>query len=530
MRFARSWLLVSGLALVLGNGGDAADAARPNLLIILADDLGWGDVSCNNPDRGRLKTPHLDRLAAEGLRFTDAHSSSGVCSPSRYTLLTGRYHWRSRLQQGIVNYLDGPLIAPQRLTLAALAKQHGYHTACIGKWHLGWEWNIPAEQRPLFHPGRGNVPDVTDAHRAAWETVYSRPIAGGPLTRGFDVYFGADVPNWPPYCFIDQDRTAGIPTEFLPPHLLTNHLASLPGPALAGWKLEGVLPALTERACRYITERSQSNQPFLLYLPLTTPHTPLAVNEPWRGQSGLGEPVADLILETDAAVGRVLQTLDDCGVSHNTLVLFTSDNGFAPYVGVESLERQGHYPSGPFRGYKGDAWEGGHRVPFLVRWPAVVAPGGICNQLVHQADVMATVADLLGAELPPDAGEDSFSLLPLLRGSPQPVREHAVSCASNGLTSLRRGSWKILFGRGGGGPWQGGRTEEVGAPLVQLYDLADDPGETTNHAASRPDLVAELTALMEQLVTRGRSTPGPDQSNDVPVRWRRHLQQAASAQ
>ncbi len=530
MRYSLPLLLAGGWLLVPGNWGTAAGAAPPNFLIILADDLGWGDVGCNNPHRGKLRTPHIDRLAAEGMRFTDAHSSSGVCSPSRYTLLTGRYHWRSRLQQGIVNYLEGPLIPPERLTLATLAKQHGYHTACIGKWHLGWEWNIPAGERPLFHPGRGNVPEVTDAHRAAWEAVYSRPIGGGPTTRGFDVYFGTDVPNWPPYCFIDQDRTVGVPTEFLPAALLTNHLASLPGPALAGWKLEGVLPALTDRACRYLIERSQTNQPFLLYLPLTTPHTPLAVNEPWRGKSGLGEPVADLILETDAAVGRVLQTLEDCGAAKNTLVLFTSDNGFAPYVGVESLERQGHYPSGPFRGSKGDAWEGGHRIPFLLRWPSVVAPGSVCEQLVHQADVMATVADILETKLPDNAGEDSFSLLPLLRGSREPVREHAVSCASNGLTSLRRGSWKLLFGRGGGGPWRRSPAEETAAPPVQLYDLAGDPAETTNLAADRTELVAEMTALMEQLVARGRSTPGPKQSNDVPVRWRRHLEQADSSQ
>ncbi len=221
-------------------------SAPPHVVIILADDLGYGDISCNNLNRGKILTPCIDRLAAEGLRFTDAHSSSGVCSPSRYTLLTGRYHWRSRLQQGIVGLWESPLIAPDRLTIAGLVEQHGYRTACIGKWHLGWDWPISAEQLTYFRDlGRqtGNNQDstsvATDAHRAAWREVFSQPIAGGPITRGFDSYFGTDVPNWPPYCFIADDRTIGIPAELLPADKLTSNLASLPGtrtPRLAARK------------------------------------------------------------------------------------------------------------------------------------------------------------------------------------------------------------------------------------------------------------------------------------------------------
>jgi len=392
-------------------------AERPNIVVILADDLGYGDVQCYNPQRGKIPTPHIDRLTSQGMQFTNAHSSSGVCSPSRYTLLTGRYHWRTRLQSGIVGYLGRPLIAADRLTIAGLAKQQGYHTACIGKWHLGWDWNIPPGQRSLFAPRRRTFADATDRHRRAWQEVYSRPIGGGPTTRGFDEYFGTDVPNWPPYCFIENDRTLGIPTTFLPKELFRKNLASLPGPALEDWKLEAVLPALADRASDYIKRRAKSKQPFLLYLPMTSPHTPLAVNKQWRGKSKLDSAVADLVMETDDVVGQVLSALRENGVEDQTLVIFTSDNGFAPYTGAKQLEDQGHFPSGRFRGYKGDAWEGGHRVAFTVRWPGVVKPGTACKQLVHHADVMATIADILGTQIPDNAGEDSYSLLPLLKGS-----------------------------------------------------------------------------------------------------------------
>jgi arylsulfatase A-like enzyme len=509
-------------AMPLSAGADQA-GERPSIVLVMADDLGYGDVRCYNPDRGKIPTPHIDRLAAQGMRFTDAHSSSGVCSPSRYTLLTGRYHWRTRLQSGIVGYLERPLIAPGRLTVAALLKQHGYDTACVGKWHLGWDWDVPPADRKLFAPGRGNFPEVTDRHREAWRQVYSRPIGGGPTTRGFDEYFGTDVPNWPPFCFIEDDRTVGIPSAYLPSAKFQDHLASLPGPALADWKLEGVLPAITDRACDFIRRRAETGEPFFLYLPLTSPHTPLAVNAAWKGRSGLESAVADLVMETDAAVGRVLAALEKCGAAEDTLVVFTSDNGFAPYVGAKHLESRGHDPSGPLRGYKGDAWEGGHRVPLVVRWPGVVKPGAVCGQLVHQADVMATVADILGTELPADAAEDSFSLLPLLKGADEPVREHAVSQGSQGLFALRRGPWKMLFGPGGGGAWSDLSASEPDGHPAQLYNLAADIGETKNLYAQHPEIVREMTALLEEFVTGGRSTPGPAQTNDVPVKWKRFL-------
>lgn len=532
MTFFRSLafgLVILSVACANSSAAPSDGPSRPNVVVILADDLGYGDLQCYNPERGRIATPHLDRLASRGMRFTDAHSSSGVCSPSRYTLLTGRYHWRTRLQSGIVGYLEGPLIAADRLTLAGLLHQQGYDTACIGKWHLGWNWQIPPEQRGLFAPPRGKVPTITDRHREAWQTVYSLAIEDGPTTRGFETYFGTDVPNWPPYCFIEDDRTRGSPSTFLPPELLRNHLASLPGPALPDWKLEGVLPALADRACDYIQQRAASDDPFFLYLPLTSPHTPLAVNPAWQGRSGLDSPVADLIMETDAAVGQVLAALQDNGMAENTLVLFTSDNGFAPYVGAAHLEEQGHFPSGPLRGYKGDAWEGGHRVPFLVAWPGIIEAGSECDQLVHHADVMATLAELVDVSLPENAGEDSVSICPLLRGSHSPLREHAVSQGAKGLFSIRRGPWKMLFGPGGGGDWSKLSAGEPDGQPAQLYDLAADLGETQNRYADEPALAEELTVLMGEIVQRGRSTPGPSQSNDVPVRWKRHMQAEPAA-
>lgn len=489
--------------------------SKPNIVVIYADDLGYGDVQCYNSDRGKIPTPHIDALAAEGMRFTDGHSSSGVCSPSRYTILTGRYHWRSRLQAGIVGLWAAPLIAPDRMTIGSLAGEQGYHTACIGKWHLGWDWPIAEEKKELFRTGGyGGKKDIeaTDEHRAAWRETFSQPIAGGPATRGFGEYFGTDVPNWPPYCFIENDRTVGIPSEFAAAELFVKDQASVQGPALDGWTLEPILPALGDRVAAYIEREAKTPEPFLIYMPLTSPHTPLSVNEQWKGKSGLNL-YADFVMETDAIVGQVMVALDRSGAADNTLVVFTSDNGCAPYIGVEELEKKGHYPSGPLRGYKSDVWEGGHRVPFIVRWPGVIDPGSECGQLVHQADLLATFAEILGKKLPEDAGEDSFSLVPLLRGNDKPVRDHAVSCSSRGLPSLRDGDWKLILGAGSGGWAKGGDDQ----PL-QLYNLADDVGEKTNLAAEQPDRVKRMQAMMEKLITDGRSSPGAPQKNDVKVK------------
>jgi len=522
-RSHRTWLSIAfviafgGFPTTVGRLNAGEGVSKPNVLIIYADDLGYGDVQCYNPQRGKIPTPQIDRLATQGMRFVDAHSSSGVCSPSRYALLTGRYHWRTRLQAGIVGLWGAPLIAPDRLTIAGLVKKHGYRTACIGKWHLGWDWPLGSTQRKFLggssKQGKGNeTPVASEQHRAAWRDIFSQPIPGGPTTRGFDRYFGTAVPNWPPYCFIENDRTVGLPTEFLPVENFKRNLASKQGPALKDWKLERILPTLGERAADFIADSARGKEPFLLYLPLTAPHTPLAVNEPWRGKSNLNT-YADFVMETDAVVGRVLRALKESGNADRTLVIFTSDNGCAPYIGAADLEKMGHFPSGPLRGYKSDAWEGGHRVPFIARWPGVVKPGSTCTQLVQQADLMATLSDILSAKLPENAGEDSFSLLPLLKGEDRPVREHAVNCAMSGVPALRRGSWKLILAPGSGGWTKGGDGQSI-----QLYDLASDLGETKNLAEEEPERVAEMKALLEKLIADGRSTPGPRQKNDVEVR------------
>ncbi|HCN79250.1 MAG TPA: arylsulfatase [Verrucomicrobiales bacterium] len=482
-------------------------AAKPNFVIILADDLGYGDMQVNDPERGKIATPNMDRLAAEGMRFTDGHSSSGCCSPSRYTLLTGRYHWRTTLQSGIVGLWGKPLIAPDRLTIGKLAQQHGYRTACIGKWHLGSDWPVTPEQKVLLtgfggkSGGGGDVSTtITDAHREAWKAVFSQRIPGGPSERGFDEYFGTDVPNWPPYCFIDGDRTVGIPSELLPASKLVKNQASIQGPALADWQLEGILPALASRAEKFIQTQSAAKQPFLIYLPLTSPHTPLAVNAEWKGKSGLNSDYADLVMETDQVLGRVLDALKTAGVENDTFVLFTSDNGCASYIGVKDMEKQGHYPSGPLRDYKASVYEGGHRVPFVVRWPGVVKAGSVCKQLVLQADTLATMAEILGVKLPETAGEDSFSLMPLLKGEDRPIRTNAVNTACGGIPSYRDGAWKY-----------------VAAAEPELYNLDEDLAETMNMAPLHPERVKAMQASFEKLIRAGRSTPGAPQKNDIKV-------------
>jgi arylsulfatase A len=492
----------------------AAGAGKPNIVILYADDLGYGDVQCYNPERGKIPTPHIDGLAARGMRFTDAHSSSGVCSPSRYTLLTGRYHWRTRLQRGIVGLWGKPLIAADRLTIAGLLQHNGYQTACVGKWHLGWDWPIQSAQRRFFGRAAKSA-KATDKHRAAWDAVFKRPIKGGPTMRGFDQYFGTDVPNWPPYCFIKNDRTVGIPTEFLPARLFLNHQASQQGPALKGWTLEPTLPALGDRASAFVIRAAKQDKPYFLYMPFTSPHTPLAVNDAFKGKSGLG-PYADLVMETDAVVGQVLAAIDKSGEADDTLVVFTSDNGCAPYIGVGAMEEKGHYASGPLRGYKSDVWEGGHRVPYIVRWPGVVRPASVNRQLVHQADFLRTFAAILDVELPDDAGEDSVNLMPLFKGADQPVRRTAISQSAKGLLSIRRGHWKLIVGQGSGG-WAKGGDDQPG----QLYNLEDDVGESSNQYRSRPTIATDMTALLEAQVTNGRSTPGTKQTNDVQVKWNR---------
>jgi len=507
--------------LQLDYGSGAAVEQKPNIVYILADDLGYGDVACLNPLRGRIPTPHLDGLAKEGMVFTDAHASSSVCTPSRYGILTGRYNWRSRLQHGIVLPYEEPLLAPDRLTVAGLLSQHGYHTACIGKWHLGWNWPITDAQRFAAHAlarfDQSPAAYATDAHQAAWRDIFSQPIAGGPTARGFQYYFGVDVPNWPPYCWIENDRSIGIPSELLPAELLEGFQASLQGPAMATWNLLDLLPTLIDRSCRYITQQASAREPFFLYLALTSPHTPLAVHDEWRGKSGLNL-YADFVMETDAMIGQVLRALETASVADNTLVIVASDNGCARYIGVSELESKGHYPSAQFRGYKSDIWDGGHRIPFITRWPKVIRSESTCEQLVCLTDLMATCAEIQGVTRPVNAAEDSVSLLPLLRGSQAPVRDHVVSHSLDGKFAIRDQNWKLVLCAGSGG-WSKKDADagREGLPPVQLYDLASDPGETTNVCIQNQQRIRKMVDMLNEIVASGRSTSCVTFGNDVAV-------------
>ncbi len=466
-------------------------AARPNILYILADDLGYGDVQCLNPGRGKIKTPHLDRLAAEGMTFTDAHSGSAVCTPTRYGLLTGRYAWRTRLQQGVLDGgNDQPLIAVDRLTVASFLKQQGYATACIGKWHLGFQSDAK--------PGKGA--------KAGGLTVGAN-ILGGPVTRGFDHFFGCS-----------NARTMAALIE-------NNRVIETIEPV-------AMLPHLARRATDYIRERAEATRggrPFFLYLPLTSPHTPIVPAAQWNGRSGLNA-YADFVMQTDAVVGEVLAALEREGLAANTLVVFTADNGCSPAAKTGDLERAGHFASGPFRGYKADIWEGGHRVPFFARWPGKVKAGSQSAQLICHSDLLATCAELLGAKLPATAGEDSVSILPaLLDTDKAPLHEAVVHHSINGSFAIRQGKWKLALCAESGGwsvPTPGSKAAQ-GLPAVQLYDLDSDKAESKNLQAERPEEVARLTKLLEQIVANGRSTPGAKQANDVEIRIRKQTAPSA---
>ena len=487
-------------------------ADRPNVVVILADDLGYGDVKALNPD-GKIATPHLDKLAAAGLVFTDAHTPSAVCSPTRYGLLTGRYCWRTRLQSGVLGGLSPPLIEPDRLTLASLLRQKGYHTACVGKWHLGLGWHVK--------PG-GQVTELGIETREQVHSVdYTMPFAGGPLAQGFDRYFGiAGSLDMVPYTFLDGDRVAKLPTaeQDFPLMLGREPGRTRLGPATPGFDAADVLPELTKRAVAHIDGRAaaKDGKPFFLYLPLASPHTPILPTKEWQGKSGLN-PYADFVMQTDAAVGAVLAALDRHGFAENTLVIFTSDNGCSPQAKFPELRDKGHDPNAGMRGHKADVYEGGHRVPFLVRWPAKVRPGK-SDRLVCLTDVFRTCAEVVGATVPDAAGEDSTSFAAAWTGR-GPERADVVHHSVNGSFAVRKGKWKLCLCPGSGG-WSAprpGKDDTTKLPPVQLFDLAADPAEKTNLHAKHPGMVAELTKLLEKQIAGGRSTPGTPQKNAVAV-------------
>ena len=474
---------------------EAANRQRPNIVILYADDMGFGDLGVQNPD-SKIPTPHIDCLAREGMRFTDAHSSSGICTPSRYALLHGRYHWRKFY--GIVNSFEQSVMDTERVTLAEMLAATGYRTACIGKWHLGWNWD--AIRRPELLPRQNQQKKSVSAAQAF---DWSQPIPGGPLGHGFDYYFGDDVPNFPPYAWIENDRVLSPPTVNL---TLTQKTAegeweARPGPAVDGWDFYAVMPTLTTKAEAWIGQQKHG-VPFFLYFPFTSPHAPIVPADEFVGLSK-ANGYGDYMVQTDATVGRVLAALKHHGFADNTLVIFSADNG-PEFYAYERVRRSGHRSMGPLRGLKRDLWEGGHRVPFVVRWPGVVPTGSVSDGLLSQIDIFATVAAIIGADIPAGSAEDSLNQLPLLKGIGATTRETLVHNTNPNRYALRHNEWVLIDTKTGAGSevpeWfnaANGYTQNVFPG--ELYNLQTDLAQKQNLYAEHPDKVATLRELLAEV-------------------------------
>lgn len=455
--------------------------SKPNIIVILADDMGYGDAACYN-EKSKIPTPHLDQMAREGMRFTDAHTPSSVCSPTRYGLLTGRYSWRTEMKAGVIGAWGWPQIEKNRLTLASMLNQHDYHTACIGKWHLGWDWQKADGtslkiDRDCKHEERVKLAKTVD---------YTKPIGGGSLGAGFDYYYGDGTVNQPPYLWIENDRCLTQPTE---PLLDSIKEGSSNGPATPGWDQANVLPRITESAVQYIHERGkQKDTPFFLYFPLSAPHVPVIPSKQYVGKSSYGS-YGDFVYQCDDIVGQITNALEQTGLAENTLVIFTSDNGsFA-------APKKGHSPNGRLRGKKTQIFEGGHRVPFLVRWPGKIKHGSVNNQLVGLNDVMASVAAIIGHDLPNDAAEDSVSLLPTLLDPTKSVRQDLIHHSRRGEFAIRisddEGDWKLI-------------TDRERRP-IQLFNISNDLAEKNDLYDKYPKVVNRLTHKLDKQWQSGRS-------------------------
>lgn len=478
-------------------GWAATQSELPNVVVILGDDMGLDSVSAFNSEMG-LETPAIDSLARDGMSFLDAHSTSSVCSPTRYSLLTGRYSWRSRLKRGIVGMWERPLIEDGRVSLPGVFREHGYQTAMIGKWHLGWHW-------PKL--GGGTTESLQ-------EIDFNGRVAGGPNSIGFEYYFGDDVPNWPPYIWRENDRLLGAITSQMKAGLF---VGVSPGPSVEDWDFRAVLREYGRRCSQYVRDRAADDRPFFLYFPMPSPHTPIAPHQEFRGRTGVSE-YADFLVQTDSTVQEILTALDETGQADNTVVIFTCDNGTSPKANFSQLDEAGVHLNVHWRGWKADAYEGGHRVPFIVRWPQQVAAGSQSLQVITLADVMATCADLISHDLPDDAAEDSVSLLPTLLGkdAAEPLHDFVIHHSVSGQFCVRQGDWKLLLCRGSGGwsPPREAAAKQQGAPPLQLYNLREDPRETRNLGDRYPGRVRELVDLLAVALEQGRTTPGSSQSND----------------
>lgn len=466
----------------------------PNIIYILADDLGYGDISHLN-NNSKIITPSIDKLASEGISFTDAHSNSAVCTPTRYGILTGRYAWRTWMKSGVLWSYDKPLIAKNRETVASMLKKNGYTTACIGKWHLGLGWQKNKDSTINF----------------------KKPIKETPNDIGFDEFYGITASlDIPPYFYIKNRKITASKISTI--NATTGKGFWREGPIGNDFKHEDVLPHLTNKAIEYINKQSKRKKPFFLYLPLPAPHTPILPTPKFKGKSKAGE-YGDFVLMVDDVVKQVEEALKINGISENTLLIFTSDNGFAPAANTQEQLAFGHTPSKNYRGYKADIYEGGHRIPFIAKWPSQIKEGISSNQTICLTDLMATTAAITKTKLQANEAEDSYNILPVLldKKLKDPIREATIHHSIDGVFAIRQGKWKLIFGAGSGG-WSyptKKETQSLKLPLLQLYNLETDASETTNVTENNPKIVEKLTILMKKYIDNGRSTPGKPQKNDT---------------
>ncbi len=487
---------------------------KPNIIYILADDLGYGDIGVLNPD-SKFPTPHLDQLANDGMIFTDAHTSSSVCTPTRYGIVTGRYNWRSRLKSGVLSGKSKALIPPTRTTVASLLRKAGYHTAFMGKWHLGWDW---AASDSI------NLNDLNYQPQDFGAIDFTKPITNSPNDLGFNYAKGIPASlDIPPYVYVENEMVTGQPDQVTVDK--GEYSWWREGPTGSDFVHEEVTPNLFEWTYQYISENARNEKPFFLYLALPSPHTPILPTAEWQGKSGL-LPYADFMMMIDHYVGRLTEKIKELDIEENTIVVFTSDNGCSPAAGIDKLLEMGHAPSYIFRGHKADIYEGGHRVPFFVKWPEKINGGQKSDQIICTTDLMATLADIAGISLNDDEGEDSFSMLPYFVGEePDIPRTSIIHHSINGSFAIRKGDWKLIMAPGSAG-WsypRPGRDKEVldALPPIQLYNLTNDPGETNNLQSSKPEVVNELKTLLINQIKNGRTTPGAPQSNDlIDFEWR----------
>ncbi|MFC4992125.1 sulfatase family protein [Rubritalea tangerina] len=475
--------------------------AKPmNVLVLYADDLGYGDLGCYD-HASKIPTPHLDKLAGEGMRFTDGHSSSGICTPSRYALLTGRHHWRDF--HGIVNAMGRSVFKPERLTLPEMLQEKGYTTGAIGKWHLGWDWNaIRKEGAAKGH------------HFSAYD--WTQSIPDGPLAHGFDYYFGDTVINFPPYTWIENDKVVKAPDTMLDTKsfkkIKEGGWEMRKGPMVKGWDPYENIPVTTAKGVEWIKKQAASEKPFFLYFAYPSPHAPIIPNDAFDGSSKAG-PYGDFVVETDASVGELLKAVKDSGQEENTIVIFSADNGPEKYA-YKRDEKFQHWSAAPLRGLKRDIYEGGHRVPFLIKYPGVTKPGSVSDSLVSQIDIMATLARVVDYRLPDEgAAEDSYDLTPILKDAKVSVRDEHVHNTFAKAYAMRQGDWVLVTAKSGyhSGRNAGWEKKRGYAPddkgEVELYNLREDLGQKVNLAAKHPEKVKVMLDRLKEIQDQGYSAP-----------------------